>query len=384
MNPLPRICLAILGLALAGACSRPPTPTTGTEPNASPAGAPGAAGAVRPAPPSDSPPAPAASTPSPPLAPPLVVRFGDVGVGANAAIYIGLVRGYFREEGLDITLVPFDTPDRMVPAIATDQVEVGASGVSAGLFNAIARGVPLQIVAGGVLDEPGDYGAALLVRADLFDGGRVPHYGALRGLRVGLPSMTSSLGANFARLLALANLQEDDVHVTELPPAEMAAAMTNGALDLALIQEPFATRLVQAGTAVRWKSAGDIDPHHQATILMYAPGFAQRHPEAATRFLVAYLRGIRDYLAVIQGGGDRMPIYEILAQYTAIKDVNLYATLAPNAFPADGGLNVASLEADQELWLARGNIPQRADLRAAVDLRYLAAALQDLSTRPLK
>jgi NitT/TauT family transport system substrate-binding protein len=304
------------------------------------------------------------------------VRFADTGVGANAGIYVALKRGYFREEGLEIDLVPFDTADRIVPALATDQVDVAGAGIGAGLFNAIARGIPVKIVAGQVVDEPGYYGAGLLIRKDLFDAGRVHDYADLRGLRVGLPSLNSSLGANFARLLALGHLMTGEVEVTELPPPELAVAMTNGALDAVLIQEPFSTRLVQAGVGVRWKSVGDIDPHHQATVLLYAPGFPQRVPDAASGFLVAYLRGVRDYLAAMQGGGDPVPIYEILAEYTAVKDLNLYATLAPNVYAPNGRPNPASLQADQELWVAQGQIAQRADLAVALDTRYLEDALR--------
>jgi NitT/TauT family transport system substrate-binding protein len=304
------------------------------------------------------------------------IRFADTGVGANAPVYVALKRGYFREEGLDVNLVPFDTADRTIPALATDQVDVAGAGIGAGLFNAIARGIPIKIVAGQVVDEPGYYGAGLLLRKDIVDAGHVHDYADLRGLRVGLPSLNSSLGANFARLLALGHLTAQDVEVTELPPPELAAAMTNGAIDAALIQEPFSSRLVQAGASVRWRSVGDINPHHQATVLLYAPGFPPRDPDAATRFLVAYLRGVRDYLVAMQGGGDPMPIYEILAEYTAVKDLNLYATLAPNVYAPDGRPNRASLEADQELWVAQGRIAQRANLVAAMDTQYLDRALR--------
>jgi len=292
---------------------------------------------------------------------------------------VALKRGYFREEGLEINLVPFDTADRVIPALAADQVDVAGAGIGAGLFNAIARGIPIKIVAGKVVDEPGYYGAGLLLRKGLFDAGRVHEYADLRGLRVGLPSLNTSLGANFARLLALGHLTAHDVEVTELPPPELAVAMTNGAIDAALIQEPFSSRLVQLGAGVRWKSVGDINPQHQATVLLYAPGFPPHLPDAATRFLVAYLRGVRDYLAAMQGGGDPVPIYEVLAEYTAIKDLQLYATLAPNVYAPDGRPNRASLEADQELWVAQGRIPQRADLVAAVDTQYLDHALRLLN-----
>ena len=44
----------------------------------------------------------------------------------------------------------------------------------------------------------------------------------------------------------------------------------------------------------------------------------------------------------------------------------------------DAGLNIPSLESDQELWAAQGFVPQRADLATATDLQYLDAAVARL------
>ncbi|HEY7061936.1 MAG TPA: ABC transporter substrate-binding protein [Chloroflexota bacterium] len=304
------------------------------------------------------------------------MRVGHTPNGANAGIYIALARGYFEDEGLDLSLEPFDTGERIVPALATGQVDVSAAPIGAGLFNAIARGVSLKIVAGQVLDVAGPpNGAALVIRKDLFDTGRVHDYADLRGLHVGHSGASTAAGVVFARLLALGGLAESDVEVTELTAGgDLAAALVNGRLDAALLTEPFVTRIVQAGNGVRWKSLGDIYPNRQATVLLYSPQFPQQHAEPAVRFLVAYLRGVSDYVAAMTGGADRTPIYQILADYTPIKDVDLYAALAPANLSSDGALHTESLVADQEFWVQRGLIPQPADLSTAMDLQYLEAA----------
>ena len=65
---------------------------------------------------------------------------------AESGRYIAEERGYFREEGLQVESTPFDGAARMTPALASGQLDVGAGGVSASLFNAIGRGVPIKIV----------------------------------------------------------------------------------------------------------------------------------------------------------------------------------------------------------------------------------------------
>src|SRR5947209_1510808 len=87
-----------LGIALLAACS---TPTGGSRPGAS--GAAPASPAASAATTSAAAPAAAPAAPSGPLNPPVAVRFGDLPSTSNAAIYIAMERGYFQEEGLNVT-----------------------------------------------------------------------------------------------------------------------------------------------------------------------------------------------------------------------------------------------------------------------------------------
>src|ERR687885_654673 len=97
------------------------------------------------------PPPPAVSAPTavPPAA--LVpVRMGTQTSVNDIAMWLGAERGYFREEGIDLDLVPFSHASEMVPSLATDQLEAGGVAYNPATINAVARGVPLKIV----LDRP--------------------------------------------------------------------------------------------------------------------------------------------------------------------------------------------------------------------------------------
>jgi NitT/TauT family transport system substrate-binding protein len=208
----------------------------------------------------------------------------------------------------------------------------------------------------------------------------VRDFADLRGLRIGVLSLTSGLGAEFRRVLERGGLTEADVDLKLLPFPDQAIALANNALDVAILTEPFVARVVQQGIAVRWKGADEIYPEHQLTVLLYSPDFAGRR-EAAVRFLVAYLRGARDYSAIMRGGGDRAPLFRTLAEYTPIKDLAIYPLMHPSGIHPDGAINVQSLEADQELWASEGHIQQRADLATAIDTSYLQEAQRRLDAR---
>src|SRR5438094_740374 len=193
-----------------------------------------------------------------PLSPPLAVKMAETPGSSNAGVYIALARGYFRDEGLDVSLETFDSGERAIPALVTGQVDVAGVGVSAGMFNAIARGLPLKVVGGMSYNEPGYSSSGLLVRKDLIDSGRVRDYSDLRGLKIALTGQTSALRAEFARALTAGGLVESDVDVVLLPSPDQPLALGSGAIDAGFTTEPFIARAVQTGVAVRWKGADDI------------------------------------------------------------------------------------------------------------------------------
>ena len=75
------------------------------------------------------------------------VRIGVIGLLADAGIYIAVEKGYFREAGIDLTLEPFNSSVRMLPALSTGELDVATGGIAASLFNGIARGLPIITVA---------------------------------------------------------------------------------------------------------------------------------------------------------------------------------------------------------------------------------------------
>src|SRR5262245_32861682 len=83
------------------------------KPSAPAAAAPAAGGA----PAAPAPAAPAVTAPAP-LSPPETVKFGTSAAVTAAGAYIGIERGYFRELGIDVEIVPFGSAAEMFQPIA--------------------------------------------------------------------------------------------------------------------------------------------------------------------------------------------------------------------------------------------------------------------------
>ncbi|HLE81840.1 MAG TPA: ABC transporter substrate-binding protein, partial [Dehalococcoidia bacterium] len=125
--------LVLLMAACAPAAAPTPTPTK----------APAAVAST----PTPAPPKPTAAPPTP-TPKPATVRFGSPGAISDAGIYIGIEKGYFKEQGVDVQVLPFQSGPLMIAPLAAGELEVAGGTISTGLLNAIERGVALKIVAG--------------------------------------------------------------------------------------------------------------------------------------------------------------------------------------------------------------------------------------------
>src|SRR2546427_4056628 len=125
----------------------------------------------------------AASSATPTPAP-VTIKFGQVGSISDAAIFIADAKGYFKEQGITLDLQTFQSAANMTTPLGTGELDAGGGAPSAGLFNAIGRGVNIRIVADKGSLTPGHGYEAVIVRKDLAD--RVKSAKDMKGLKVSI------------------------------------------------------------------------------------------------------------------------------------------------------------------------------------------------------
>jgi NitT/TauT family transport system substrate-binding protein len=178
--------------------------------------------------------------------------------------------------------------------------------------------------------------------------------------------------------LALGGVSDDEVTWVELTFPDQAAGFANGTVDAALSSEPLATLITERGLAVRWHAVADFLPGASTAFMSYAPGFMQDQPEAARRFMAAYLRGARDYNGAFRRGENRDEAVQILIKHTTVKDPALYDRMGFPLIDPNGAINVPNV-ADQAVWYGEQGLLQGAiDVTSLMDTSYLNAALARL------
>jgi NitT/TauT family transport system substrate-binding protein len=325
-------------------------------------------------------PASAAAPAAPPAPSAETVRFGVLSAATDAGIFIAQDLGYFREQGIEVEMVPFDSAARMVAPLGAGQLDAGGGSHSAGLFNAVARGIELKLVADKGVSSSGHGFQALVFRKDLVDTGRLRGTADLRGQRVALPARGITAEASLERWLRAGGLSVDDVELAELNFAEHGAALGGQSVEAAISIEPFLTFIVERGIGVVHQRSDEFTPGYQLAEVIYSGQFARERAEAGRRFMIAYLEGVRYYNDAFDKGdaAKRQETINILTRNTTVKDAALYDRMVMPGLAPDGHLNVASLTEDQDYFLASGLQQQRIDINTLVDHSFADAAVQTL------
>jgi ABC-type nitrate/sulfonate/bicarbonate transport system substrate-binding protein len=309
------------------------------------------------------------------------VKFATTtGSSTSAGVYIALARGYFSQVGIDVEMVPFNGGAEMISSIAADQVDVANTDAGAGLLNAMARNVPIRFVADGARCIEGKCNSALVVRKDLIDSGRFKDLPDLKGLSVNDYTPGSTLNGFTLRTLEKAGLSVSDIQEQNLNFPDVLPAFASKKLDANFLIEPFTTLGAAQGLSVKWKDTSQILGPQQSTVMAYSPAFASQRPEVGKRFMVAYLRGVRDFLDAFDQGKDTDQVVGILTANTTLKDPALWKNV-PQWFDANGAILIDALKTNQQWYVDHGLVQTPVNLDAAWDGSYTDYALSVIGKR---
>lgn len=208
----------------------------------------------------------------------------------HGGLYQALARGFFREAGLDVTLIPGGPGVQVMPSVATGKVDIAQADSTSTLLQQ-AEGLPFVQFAAVFQDDP----SGILVHA----GSPVRQFSDLNGQTV-----IARPGWPFLKFLE----QRYHVKLNIVPQNFSVAAFLGNKLALQqgyFIAEPF--HITQAGgQPPRFLSTWDAGFRSYA-VLITNKKFAREHPVELSAFTRAYVRGWRDYLE-----GDPTPAHEAL------------------------------------------------------------------------
>jgi NitT/TauT family transport system substrate-binding protein len=183
-----------------------------------------------------------------------------------------------------------------------------------------------------------------------------------------------------AAVLASAKLDLKDVQVKNLAFSQMAAAMTNGALDAAMEVAPFTERIVEQKIGVAWIDPDDYIRPQPMTSVGYIVNadWAQGNRDTAKKLFVALGRAGRDYCQAYHHGPNRAEIIDIFLKNRIGTDRDLLDRMAWQSRNVNGEFNVASILDMQAFFQRERVIAKTAPAEQLVDASYAADVAKEL------
>jgi NitT/TauT family transport system substrate-binding protein len=318
----------------------------------------------------------ASSPTTAPTPTPVTVKFGQIGSVSDAAIFIADAKGFFKDQGITLEAVPFTSAAQMVQPLGTNEIQAGGGAPSAGLFNAVDRGVQLHIVADKGSLTPGHGYEAVIVRRALAD--KVKSAKDMKGLKISIAARDIVPEYSLDAFLRTGGLTIKDVEIVPLAFPDMVPALAGGSIDVAVPTEPTVTRILDAGTGVLITRTDAIVPGEQTAVILFSEKFAQQR-DVAVRFMVAYLQGARFYADAFdkKDAAKRKEAIDIIARATKLDPSLVERTVLPGIDP-DGKVNAKSLGDAQQYFVTKGSQPKAIDLTKVVDPSFAEEAVKRL------
>ena len=274
------------------------------------------------------------------------IAVGTIGASSDSPFFIADKRGYFKDEGLTVKFIRFDSAAKAMAPLGTGELLVASGATSAALYNAVKRGVPLKIVADKAKNPPGFGFESLLVRKDLE--GKIKTLADFKGRKIAISAAGNSEDFLVDYALHKAGMTIHDVEPVYLGFPQHIAAFTNGGIDVSLTVEPSISSILKAEKAVRFLGVDEFYPQFETAVVFYSEKFIKERPEDAKKFMRAFLRGARDYNDALDGDRLTAPaaadVIPILTEYSFIKNPDVYRAMRSHYVDPNGTNDVASLK----------------------------------------
>lgn len=307
------------------------------------------------------------------------VRLGLLHTLSPAPFYIAQERGYFRDEGIDLTFRFFEAAQPIAAASVSGDVDVGVTALTGGFFNLAEKGT-LKVIGGGLHEEKGYEGSAVLVSNAAYDSG-LTDLAKLPGHTMAITQYGSSFHYMVGRI---AEARGFDVKTVTLRPVQqisnMVAAVSSGQADatIAIASQAKPLQASKQAHIIAW--VGDIVPY-QITAVFTTPAMIEKQPDVLKRFMAAYQRGVADYRdAFLRLGADGKPVVDaktdaaipLLEKYVFTGDPNARQKILAGVGYYDPGaaLDVKDVVAQIAWFRAQGLVKGDSDPMLMIDTRF--------------
>lgn len=303
------------------------------------------------------------------------VSLGMLRLTSSAPLFIAMDKGFFADEGIDIEPQWFDAAHPIAVSTASSKVDVGATGITASLYNMAANGQKLGIVADKGREQQGYSSSALLVSTENYNNG-IKTLQDIKGKRIGITQKGSTFHYMLGRILEAQGMSLNDVEIVPLNKlSAVMAALESKQIDGCILNEPNITKVQKAGYGKLVVQVGDIIPY-QTSAIFYSPEFMNKK-DAAVRFMRAYNKACNYYYEAAVEKKDAKKLEEVVnitAKYVKAPAEDIKAGLP--YIDKDGKLLVSDIDTQIKWYTANKMISGKLEAKDVANTSFLEEALK--------
>jgi NitT/TauT family transport system substrate-binding protein len=289
------------------------------------------------------------------------VTLGYTPLLINAPFYVGIDKGYFADEGINLKLVRIGPGADVLTQTAAGNFDIGSAGVGAAGFNLAAaaikdkKTVPFEIVTPLHTERPPAV-TPLVVSKARKDSGEITKISDLKGKKVAVNNRGSATEYWLNLALVSGGLTFNDVTVQAMAFTDMPAALANKSIDGAMLGEPLTT---QAKDQNLIAILSDTFPKNEApTAVYWNRDWATKNPDLAAGFLRAFFKAAAE---MDDGGWDNAADLAIIEKATSVSADVIKRASRPH-FDHQGKFDVAGWRALEAFFRAQGELTYTGDI----------------------
>ena len=213
---------------------------------------------------------------------PIAFQLNWMAGGPNAGFAAAVAEGYYKDAGLDVTVVQGNGSANTAQLVANGRSQLAyADAVS--VMQLIAKGAPMKIVSTVYQSNPN---AVMSLKKT-----GIKSVKALAGKKVGVPS-ASSQTTMLPLLLKANDLKESDVNMIDMPVASMVPALLQGQVDAVLGSiDAYQIQAESQGAQLDVYRFADYGVPTVSTSIFASNDYLKSNPEVVKKFIAASLKG---------------------------------------------------------------------------------------------
>lgn len=216
------------------------------------------------------------------------ITVGVMPVVDVAPVYLGVEKGFFEEEGLDLTLEQAQGGAAIAPAIVSGDYQFGIINVTS-LLLGISNGVPLKVVTPSHYSTGEDPDtSAIVVPAD----SDIKSPADLAGKTVAVNTLNNIGDTTVRNVVEKDGGDESKIQFTEMGFPDMPAAVSAKQVDAAWIYEPHLTRALNEGARVVSWNLKETDPDLMISVYATSEAYAAQSPGVVEAFTAAMKKSL--------------------------------------------------------------------------------------------